>query len=686
MSLMATRGALATGVITLALALTGCGGGGSSGGGGSTATESGNVSVAVTDVPLAQLQTLTLDVSAITLKGAGNTADAAIFPAGTGTSSVTIDLLALQGLNQLLANVAVPTGTYYGIEFTYSNPQATSVAGVAQTVNNAGPTILGVFGPPLNVSANSNQAVQVDIDLSRSVIDQGNDTIFLAPAALVRVLGAGQGVPLQSVRGVVVAIDTAADEFVMALRFRGGAAAGPGRVRVINSPNTVFNDGNGTTVTGMTAASLTQGDLVAVDGLLTRQGVEADEVRLVQTGQGPTPAPAPPAVVQLTGTILAVNSTASTLSVRVGRAFAPSGATAPARFSDVTVNVGANTQLFRGRNAVTLADLAQGNRVEVLGALNNQAVDARSISERPSLVVGTVTAVTGAGPVTVSFTPSSVNQIPAANLAFLPSSLSVDVPSFVAPSVGDTFRVVAYFDGTATLSARGLPSNIIGPAPPIPPQPQPAQRTLVGIPAPNTTATLSNGEIDLQLQLGGPSSPVVPVTVTSAAAKLELQPGTAPMTITAQEAVNLLNGGTVQVVEVEGANATNTAFVADVSLVLVTSTSTTPPAPSPTPLPSPTPSDHLVGLVGNTATINNAGQIEFTMVPPFPAPNVTPIPVTVQTGARLVVLSPFAPPQTVTAAQAVSLLNGGQIQAVEVVGTFDPATGFDASVALRIFQ
>jgi hypothetical protein len=152
---------------------------------------------------------LTLDVSDITLKGAG-VADFSLFNSAT---PVTIDLLSLQGLNQLFASAAVPVGRYHSIDFTFANPQAADMAGAVQTVNVANNILHGVFAPPLVVTQSSTQSIQVDVDLQRSVIDQGPTALFLAPVVLVQVLGANQTLPLRQVRGQVTSVDTAADQF-----------------------------------------------------------------------------------------------------------------------------------------------------------------------------------------------------------------------------------------------------------------------------------------------------------------------------------------------------------------------------------------------------------------------------------------------------------------------------------------
>ncbi|MCA8940601.1 MAG: DUF4382 domain-containing protein, partial [Planctomycetes bacterium] len=95
-------------VFLLALAaLSACGGGGTSvanlPGGGSTQT-TGSVTLSIKDAPLSALQTFTIDVSKATLKGSGVTADAQIFPApNSNATSVTVDLLSVQGFNQLLS-------------------------------------------------------------------------------------------------------------------------------------------------------------------------------------------------------------------------------------------------------------------------------------------------------------------------------------------------------------------------------------------------------------------------------------------------------------------------------------------------------------------------------------------------------------------------------------------------------
>ena len=177
-------GMLALGV---AIGSVGCGGSASSitsSGDGGT----GMVTVAITDDPSDDLLTFTMDIDGITLQGAAGTGDVTVFPTSGGpVGPVTVDLLSNQGLNTLLANAAVPAGTYHGLEITYDNPQATTADG-PQTVQHPRNEIVGGFAPPLVVEAGSTQAVQIDIDLTRSVIALGPTELLLTPVIFLQVL------------------------------------------------------------------------------------------------------------------------------------------------------------------------------------------------------------------------------------------------------------------------------------------------------------------------------------------------------------------------------------------------------------------------------------------------------------------------------------------------------------------
>lgn len=643
--------------------------------------------MAVTDAPLSQLQSLTLDVSELKLVGSG-VPDFVIFPApGSSATTVTIDLLSLQGLNQILTSASVPVGTYLGLTMSYTNPQATDLSGVAQNVQSNGTEINGVLVPPLTVTASSMQSIQVDIDLQRSVIDLGGNNVFLAPVMLLRLVGASQSLPLQGLTGLVTSRDQANDRFRLGLRFNGGALGGGGQIAVQCDGQTSFTDTQGNMSTGGVTATLMAGDLITLDGRLQAGSViAADSVTLISRPGSGGPITGPP-VALIAGTLLSVDSNASTVTLRVSRAFGPPSGGLPAPFQDLTVSVTGNTQIHRGATALTLADLTPGNfaRLVAGNATGSVAVD---IAELPSRVSGVVTSIQAGAGVNgadrVEFSPAAVNQIPASALSFLPGSLQVDVSANFGLQVGSSIRVLAFFDGSVLLKTLGL-RGATGAVPQPPTVPPTASNVLTGRVANGTSASVdSNGDIEFSLQLGGPSGPIVPVLV-SQNASLTLTTSAAPLPLTVSQAVSELNSNP-SFVEVEGAGTNNgQSFVANRALRIVRSV-TLPPQPGPGP--GPLPSFTLAGNITGTATLGANNDISFVLNlagGPLPGPTIIAN-VTVDPAAQMLVIDRQGGAMLVTAQQAQMELNSGPF-AVEVVGSSPFMQGqFTANIALRIFR
>jgi len=667
--------------LLLALALLGGCSSGSSGGGGGT-VETGEVSIAVTDAPLSSLRSLTIDVSKMTLKGVG-ISDAQVFPdPNSGASTVSIDLLALQGLNQLVANAKIPVGTYAALLIEFSNPQAEDQQGVAQVVKTASGSIAGIFRPTLRVTTSSQQSVQLDVDLKRSVIDLGGNELFLAPAVLVQVLGQTQSLPLRRLRGIVEAIDTAKDRFALRVRFQGGASGGGGRVKVQCDGQTTFSDGQGNQSTGNVTSRLAVGDILAVGGSLVAGAVDADAV--IRLGTKPPNAPTPPTVppvVQLAGTLLSVDTGAGSITLVIQRAFAPGGTTAPAAFSPAVVSVTNSTNIHHAGQPAKLSDLVPGNAVFVLADKGNTGLTAREIGEGPAAILGAVSSVAVGGGASgrdrVSFAPKAVNQIPAGMLKFLPASLQADLPAgFLAPSAGDPFRIRAFFDGSSLLVSPG-PS--VGPPPPPPPGTPPPSAKLRGTVTTPPATQNNGGGIDFVLHLGGPSGPDLRVSVDAKAELLAADPSSGQVTrLTVAQAIAALNSAPA-FVEVEGSAGNSTGgFVADIALRIVSKGVQPPPGPK---------NDHLVGRILGSAQILQGGGIRFVLVVPGPGPGlVLPVTVFVDSQARRGLFVKGSKPKPLTAAEAVAELNKNP-PGIEVSGTFDRVNLiFKAHEALAIFR
>jgi len=603
------------------------GGNNGGGGGGQTNPLTGKVTVTVKDAPLANLQSLTIDVSQIVLKGNG-TPDVTVFPAMSGsTGTVNVDLLSLQGLNQILSSASIATGDYYAVDVTYANPAATDISGNAQNITTVGNRMLGLFSPALSVTSGSSQAIQVDIDLQRSYTDLGGNAGFLAPVVVVNVIT--NAVPLRRFPAFVQSVDVTNDRFEADLAFFGSGApqaGNSGSVTVQCDSMTTFVDGQGNITTGMVTSNLMAGDLVEIDGSLLGGTVTASSVARYattqpgggntgggnngggntgggNTGGGTTnPGGILPPVVDLSGTIVGVNPMTNAIDILIDSISGP-GTNLPQTFSTISLEVTSNSALHRGPITQTINDFVPGNycyafaqEVQRSGQVAFEALD---VDEYPSLVTGTVVSATaGAGRMGADLlvlTPERVNQLPLSRLPFIPSPLKVDVPAGFSAQTGNTVSVFGFFDGTDYLisvgGSMGNPNtrppttgggNTGGGGNPGGGTGGGSSVTFSGIVAANSQASLSSrGDVLFTLDVGGSGSRLNVTTLAAATMEL-IDVGAQRYTLSPYQASEVLNANPTAV-EVVGSNVPNgTAFTADISLTIwgdpnSIPTSTTPP-------------------------------------------------------------------------------------------------------------
>lgn len=704
----------------LSAMVAGCGGGGGIDwvAPSPTPVATGNVTLTIKDAPLSDLASFSIDISNAVLKGAGNP-DATIFPGPNAPTNaiVTVDLLSAQAFSVLLSSATVPVGNYYAVELTFSNPQAVTHAQVAQTVQTANSTLVGLFTPTLQVSTGSSQTIQVDVDLQNSVVDLGPTSLFLAPVVIVDVLN--QPTAIQQMRGLVTSLNVTADSFVADILFYGANAPRGGSVTVQCSSTTGFKNGSGAITTGNVTAQLVVGDVVSVDGTLLAGTITATMVqRLPNTspgiGAGPQfgfPSGLPP-FTDITGTITAVSTTASTISLRVHQAWGPG--TPPSPGTTVTIDVVSTTTMSRGNLIQTLADFVPGNKCHCFADATATGWEALDLSEAPAMVSGTVVSLvpgTTTGLDLLTFTTVSVDQIPVAQLPFIPATMTADIPSGSGLTANANVGLVGFFDGTAHFDAfgrgafpgNGGPGSIGGGFPGLPgPIPMPPMgHVYAGTLTASSTAALTAAGIEFSLDIfrstpTGPSA--LNVTVTSAAAITMFGASGLPVTLTPAQAVAEINSsGNGTLLEVEGTAApSGTAFTADVSLLILKGNSTLP-GPGPGPGPGPT-AYYESGTVtaSTTATVTNS-DVVFSLdawpmqIQPMPLPNPTPVTltVTVTSAASMTLWNGNGPATTLTAAQAAAELTaaaGSQNVNVEVIGSAAASAGaFTADVSLTIW-
>ncbi len=677
--------------------LAGCSGDSDSSSGGSSVTTSsstGSVSLSIKDAPLSSLRSLSIEVEKVTLKGSGNS-DAQVFPnpqAGT-SSTVRIDLLSLQGFDQLMANADVPTGAYHSVEVEFENPEATDTSGNAQVITVGNNTLTATFSPALTIAQGSTQSLQVDIDLQNSVIDLGGNEIYLSPAVSAQI--STQALPVRRFPAVITDINTTDDRFEADIVFFGAAAPLGGVVTVRGNSTTTFNDGSGNITTGNITQELVLNDLVEIDGQLVGGVISADSVvRIPQTTPGGgLPAGGLPPVVNLSGTITDTDSNAGTITVLPDFVTGPAGA--PSAFVEVDLDVVTSSKLHRRSTLLTVDDIVAGNFFHAYAVISGSSFEIADFDVHPAFVAGDVTNVasgSGAnGGDLVTFTPTIVNQIPASEFAFLPASLDIEVDSGFSVGAGSLIEAFAFFDGTSLLKDLNFGGHV-GALPPPPSAPRSQAHIAGEINASSTASVNGSGEIEFQLDLAiagiaGAANPVTIDLVVDPAARIVHFDSTGkPETLSANDAVTLLNATpSPELIEAKGvADPDNARFNVTKKLVIFeTQTSTLPPTNQ---------SQILIGNVasGSNAELDAAGDIEFELEIGAFSGNLEDIKILVPQGAVLEEIDANGNVTLLTPALAVSALNNASsaTSVIEVEG-FKAASGtktFQADLGLRILN
>jgi hypothetical protein len=617
--------------VIVTMAVISCGGGGG-GGIAAVSTGHGSVAVAIGDAPLSSLSSFSLTVTGAKLRGTGATSDAVIFPSAGGPQSTTVELLSVQGFSQFLASSQVPAGRYSEIELTFSSVAAFDMQNTAQNITTLSDKLTGHFVPRLTVVAGANQTIELDVDLTSSYFDMGGNNALLTSSLRVNVTS--EPVFCHAFPGAVASIDIQADSFMCDLNGNGFHGGASGSVKVQCSDTSTFVSLNPRTVVAGSvtpvSVQLAAGDRVVVKGSLVSGVIFADTVMRVGAG-------AQAGGYSLHGTILAVDTVGSTLTLKVTRASGPDPR--PAKFADITVDASSATVLHRGQT--TLGSLVAGNYAHVEADFSSSAWTASLIKEEPAYVAGTAVSVVAGGGVQagtdlLTFTPVTVNCTPVAMLgAIIPGTLTADVRHNANIQANDDVRLFGFFDGSAHLQTPGpgQPGNGPGPLPrPHPtPNPQPGPQpgpspspsnsvSLVGTMAASSSASMTAaGDIGFAMTVTefGMSSDAS-MTVTSGAT-IELLDGNGITVLTAAEAVAQLNAATAPSAIAVWCSTppAGASVVADVMLRIVAGMDRPMPAPPPPP-PGPPPTPVVIAVTGSlvsggSAVLNASGDIEFDL-------------------------------------------------------------------------
>jgi hypothetical protein len=396
-------GARVLGVFLGLLALVGLSACGDSGTGNGPAA--GTVTLALTDSPSDAFEAVTVTISSAILLGDSGLVEIP-FP---DNEPIIVNLLDLDGINQVLATASIPAGSYSKLRLHVTDAFVTYPDGTTETVRLvANGTVDLNFRGDVTVSADQPIVIQLDFSAADSIklTSTGSGKLILRPQIFVSTTPTsddGTTPPIDNLEGVIASRDDA--EHTLTLNVRRTL-----RVVVAATDETVIlaNDGSPIEFT-----DLNVGTHVHVEGALDAQGrvvatlIQVDSERLLTRGE----------VTQL-------DTTAGTLSL-----LHRDGTTTAVTF-DASTKV-----YFLGTN-VGLDALTNAQIVYVGGTLDatDQAtVHATVIRIRPDRLTGTVSDAAGCDTGSLSVQISAAHllaRFTAAGITLSPeNTIALDLPT-----------------------------------------------------------------------------------------------------------------------------------------------------------------------------------------------------------------------------------------------------------------
>ncbi len=551
-------------LMALSLALAACGGGGGGGSSGGGDGDTGGVIMGLTDAALDDLQSFTLEVTEVYfITTDGEEEQYYPFDGDPEGTTLTEDLVSLQGSSGVLGSSLLPVGTYNALRLVFDDVSAIDVDGNEQTIIVSSNDVTLSLATPFTVAEGSDNAVILDFDLNASLLPEGTaDTYILIPAITAE--ETNEAVTLEKFAGLVTAIDTTTGSFdveiVKPADDADGDATEAGTVTLLTSATTVFDDGEGTRTEGTAIDNLVLQDFVYITGSLTPNGtISADIVQRVPGTEagGGIPDGGMSPLVEIAGTITDVDTGAGTVTINLEHI---AGNTAEVElFSNLEVDITDDTALFRGGTAIVLADMAQGNFCIAFANESAGTFEAVHADMLPSYIAGDVTNVAaGAGEDggdVVTFTPSVINQLKPDDIDGITATLNFETFGFDV-NEGDYFEVCAYFvsagggDLSNTLQTFdfGAFSGVVdvGAA-------SNAEAFVRGTVDSDVTAEDNAGDVEFNIVPEGLESLdiSIPVTVADGEVIYHFMAGGAVETISATDAVAALNAAPAAV-EVQG--------------------------------------------------------------------------------------------------------------------------------------
>jgi len=222
------------------------------------------------DVPMADIASLTVTITEISLDASGSSEEEAKVVVFEGSTDV--DLLDLQGVSEIISEAEVPPGTYTKIRLSIDNPRLVLAAEPEVTLTDIQLTANGRLFVSQTFEVPEGQTSLIILDFGGvKLVQQGNGGFTLTPQLDVSLTVTDADV---TANGTVVSVDTEASSLVLSV--------GDGEISVDLSTAAIFLPTDTDTATG-SIASLSAGLTVTVEGLLNVDGsITAAVVRIAE--------------------------------------------------------------------------------------------------------------------------------------------------------------------------------------------------------------------------------------------------------------------------------------------------------------------------------------------------------------------------------------------------------------------
>lgn len=222
------------------------------------------------DVPMADIASLTVTITEISLDASGSAEEEAKVVVFEGSTDV--DLLDLQGVSEIISEAEVPPGTYTKIRLSIDNPRLVLAAEPDVTLTDIQLTANGRLFVSQSFEVPEGQTSLIILDFGGvKLVQQGNGGFTLTPQLDVSLTVTDADV---TASGTVASVDAEASSLVLTV--------GDGEINVDLSQAVVFLSTDTDTATG-SIASLSAGLTVTVEGLLNVDGsITAAVVRIVE--------------------------------------------------------------------------------------------------------------------------------------------------------------------------------------------------------------------------------------------------------------------------------------------------------------------------------------------------------------------------------------------------------------------